>query len=472
MAAVESTIVGTALPTIVGDLGGFHLFSWLFASYLLTQAISTPVYGRLADIYGRKRVFYAGASLFLASSLACGFAWGMVPLIIFRGLQGLGAGAIQPIAWTIIGDIYPPADRARMQGWLSSVFAGSAILGPALGGFIVEHLHWAIVFWVNLPVGIATIVMLALVLDENLTQVRRRIDYAGAAMLMLGVGALLGAVVQSRGLGTQVALTLAGSGVLMLAVLAWYETRVADPIVPLRLWVHPLIAIGNFGSLTIGIMMMCNGGYLPAYVQGAMGGTPATAGFVLGASSITWTVGTILAARLMVSTSYRAACVTGAVIQLIGTVALLFLDPARGPLWAGFGASVLGLGMGFCNTTFIVAVQTAVGWGERGAVTSVNLFMRTIGQALGAALFGFVLSTGIARRVPGADDAINQMLQPELRATLAPDLAARLSGAFTAAMHEAYFLVGLLGLVTLAFGYGIPARLSPTRHAVPLAADD
>ncbi len=320
MAAVESTIVGTAIPTIVGDLGGFHLFSWIFAAYLLTQAVSTPVYGRLADIYGRKRVFFAGASLFLASSLACGFAWGMVPLILFRALQGLGAGAIQPIAWTIIGDIYPPADRARMQGWLSSVFGVSAIAGPALGAFIVEHLNWALVFWVNLPVGIAAMVMLAVALEEKVAQARPRIDYAGAVMLMLGVGALLIAVVQSRSLGNGTALTLAGGGLAVLAVLTWHELHIAEPIVSFRLWRHPLIAIGNFGALTTGVMMMCNGAYLPAYVQGAMGGSPATAGFVLGSSSITWTLGTILAASLMIRTSYRTAGIVGALIQLAATV--------------------------------------------------------------------------------------------------------------------------------------------------------
>jgi EmrB/QacA subfamily drug resistance transporter len=472
MAAVESTIVGTALPTIVGDLGGFQLFSWIFAAYLLTQAISTPVYGRLADIYGRKRVFFAGASLFLVSSLACGFAWGMGPLILFRALQGLGAGAIQPIAWTIIGDIYSPADRARMQGWLSSVFAGSAILGPALGGFIVEHLTWALVFWINIPVGIAAILMLQLVLRETPVMARRQIDYAGAAMLMLGVGALLIAVEQGRTLSEEVTIPLAVFGAATLIAMAWYELNVAEPIVPFRLWRQGLIAIGNFGAFMIGVMMMCNGGYLPAYVQGAMGGSPTTAGFVLGSSSITWTVGTILAARLMVRTSYRTACLVGAVMQLAATVFLLFLEPARGPIFAAVGASALGLGMGYCNTTFIVSVQTAVGWGERGAVTAANLFMRTIGQALGAALFGLVLAAGIARRVPDAGDAVNQLLQPGLRASLAPGIASRLTDAFGAAMHEAYYLVIVLGLVILGLAVAIPARLSPTRLPAQAAADD
>ena len=184
-----------------------------------------------------------------------------------------------------------------MQGWLSSVFGASAIAGPALGAFIVQHLNWALVFWVNLPIGLAAVVMLALVLDERIEPVRRRIDYAGAILLMLGVGALLVAIVQSQTLGGAVIAALAAFGAAALAALAWYELRVAEPIVPFRLWRHPLIAIGNFGALTIGIMMMCNSGYLPAYVQGAMGASPAVAGFVLGASSVVWTIGTISLAR-------------------------------------------------------------------------------------------------------------------------------------------------------------------------------
>ncbi|HXQ53624.1 MAG TPA: MDR family MFS transporter [Stellaceae bacterium] len=467
MAAVESTIVGTAMPTIVGDLGGFHLFSWVFASYLLAQAVSTPVYGRLSDVYGRKRLFFAGAALFLVGSTACGFAWGMVPLIAFRAVQGLGAGAIQPIAWTIIGDIYPPADRARMQGWLSSVFGVSALVGPLLGAFIVEHLNWSLVFWVNLPIGIAAVVTLALVLDERIEGARRKVDYLGALLLMLGVGAILVALVQSRSLGAEAIAGLVAFGAAALALLCLHELRVAEPIVPFRLWRHPLIAIGNFGAFIIGVMMMCNGGYLPAYVQGAMGRSPAVAGLVLGSSSVVWTVGTILSGRVMVRSSYRAAGVTGSLIVLVGVAVSLMLEPSRGPVWAAFGASLLGLGMGFCNTTFIVSVQTAVGWGERGAVTGANLFMRTIGQAMGAALFGYVLSAGVARHVPEAGDAINRLLQPGMRASLAPDLALRLSDALAGAMHEAYIVLGVIALVVLGFTCAIPARLSPTRLSTP-----
>jgi len=465
MAAVESTIVATAMPTIVGDLGGFRLFSWVFAAYLLAQAASTPVYGRLADLYGRKRVFFAGASLFLAGSAACGLAWGMVPLIVFRAIQGLGAGAIQPIAWTIVGDIYSPADRARMQGWLSGVFGVSAIAGPALGGFIVEHMHWSLVFWINLPVGVAAVAMLCLLLEERIEPARRRVDAVGAVLLMVGVGALLSALVQATQLAAATIAALASGGAFMLGLLALHEARVEQPILPFKIWRDPVIAIGNLGSLTIGVMMMCNSGYLPAYVQGAMGESPAVAGFVLGSSSVVWTIGTIWAGRMMIRSSYRSAGIAGSLVLLVGTAVLLTLEPQRGPLWAAAGAATLGLGMGSCNTTFIVAVQTGVAWGERGAATAANLFMRTIGQALGAALFGAVLTSGIARRVPEAGDAVNQLLQPAARASLGPALMDRLIDAFATTMHDAYFLVGALALLALVFTWCIPARLSPTRPA-------
>src|SRR5271170_6068572 len=200
MVAVENSIVGTAMPTIAAELGGFHLFSWVFAAYLLSQAVTMPIYGRLADLYGRKRVFFAGAGLFLVSSAACGFAWGMLPLIVFRTLQGLGAGALEPIAYTIAGDIYTPAERARIQGWLSGVFGVAAVAGPALGAFLVEHGSWPAVFWINLPIGVAAIAMLVLFFGERTIPQRRPIDFPGSLLLMVGAGALMLALVQARNL--------------------------------------------------------------------------------------------------------------------------------------------------------------------------------------------------------------------------------------------------------------------------------
>lgn len=467
MAAVEATIVGTAMPTIVADLGGFHLFSWVFASYLLAQAASTPIYGRLADVYGRKRVFIFGASLFLAASTACGFAWGMVPLIALRTIQGFGAGAIQPIAWTILGDVYPPKERALVQGYLSAVFGTSAIAGPVLGGFIVEHLHWALVFWINIPVSIATMLMLGIFLKERIAPRHRDVDYLGALLLMIGIGALMVVLVQARSLGGEVIAGLSVLAAAALSALVWQEKRIREPIVPWRLWRMPIIVAGNIGSFAIGALMMCNGAFLPTYVQGAMGASPAVAGLALGASSILWTFGTFGAGRLMVRISYRAAALLGGVIMIAGGALLLTATPAYGVLWVAFAAAVLGLGMGFSNTTFVIAVQTSVGWSERGAATSANMFLRTVGQSVGTALFGAVFNLGVGERIAGADDEINRLLEPATRATLGAIETLRLSDAIAAAIHNVYLIAAVLTVALLGLAFRIPAGLSPVRQPLP-----
>ncbi|HEV8014353.1 MAG TPA: MDR family MFS transporter [Stellaceae bacterium] len=470
MAAVEATIVGTAMPTIVADLGGFHLFSWVFASYLLAQAASTPIYGRLADVYGRKRVFIFGASLFLVASTACGFAWGMVPLIVLRMIQGFGSGAIQPIAWTILGDVYPPRERAMVQGWLSAVFGTSAIAGPLLGGFIVEHLHWALVFWINIPVSIATMAMLSIFLKEKLVARRHDIDYLGALLLMIGIGALMVVLVQARSLDRGLLIGLSALAIVALAALVWQEAHTREPIVPYKLWRLPIIVAGNIGSFAIGALMMANGAFLPTYVQGAMGASPAIAGLTLGASSILWTFGTFGAGRVMVRISYRAAALLGGVIMVVGAALLLTATPDDGPAWVGFAAAVLGLGMGFSNTTFVIATQTSVGWSERGAATSANMFLRTVGQSVGTALFGAVFNLGVGGRIAGADEEINRLLEPATRATLGAAEVMRLSDAIAAAIHNVYLISAVLAVVLLGLAFRIPAGLSPVRQPVPSEA--
>ena len=302
LTATEGSIVATAMPTIVAELGGFRLFSWAFAAFLLTQAVSIPIYGRLADLYGRKPVFFAGTSLFLAASLLCGLAWGMGSLIIFRALQGVGAGAIQPIATTIVGDIYTPAERARIQGYLSGVFGVAAIFGPPLGAFLVEHIGWSFVFWINLPIGAASFVMLSLFLDERRQTQQHRVDYAGSALLSLGTGALMLVLIEAQSLGGATILVLTAGGALALIALAANEKRAAEPIFPASLWRNRVIALGNLGGFTNGALIMAVSGYLPTYVQGAMGGSVLSAGLVLGASSISWAFASF-AARLAFSTS-------------------------------------------------------------------------------------------------------------------------------------------------------------------------
>ena len=463
LTATEGSIVATAMPTIVADLGGFHLFSWAFATFLLTQAVSIPIYGRLADLYGRKPVFFAGTSLFLAASLLCGLAWGIKSFIFFRALQGVGAGAIQPIATTIVGDIYTPAERARVQGYLSGVFGIAAIFGPPLGAFLVERVGWPFIFWINLPIGAASFAMLSRFLPERRQTRRHRIDYAGSALLSLGAGALMLVLIEAQSLGRATIIVLTAVGALALIALAANEKRAAEPLFPASLWRNRVMALGNLGGFTTGALIMAVSGYLPTYVQGAMGGSVLAAGLVLGASSISWALASFAAGRLMVRTSYRLVAVIGGLSLVTGSLLLATLDPGRGFSWAATGSFVIGIGMGFCNTAFVVLIQASVGWSERGVATSSYMFMRIVGQSVGAAVFGAVLNFGLSRHAPQAGDLINRLLDPGLRHSLGSAELVQLSDAIASSLHLVYILAGLAALITLALACALPAALSPTR---------
>jgi EmrB/QacA subfamily drug resistance transporter len=461
MAAVEATIVATAMPTIVADLGGFRLFSWVFAAYLLATAVSTPLYGRLADLHGRKPVFVVGAVIFLAGSTACGFTRSMLLLVVFRVVQGLGAGSIQSIATTIVGDVYGAHERARVQGWLSAVWGVAAIAGPTLGAFIVQHLHWAYVFWINIPIGIAAIAILALCLDETVPKRPHRIDVLGSVLVMLGIGAILTAVVQAGGLDAATLAALLAGGAAALALLVVNERRAAEPIVPYRMWTSRVMASGNAGSLVLGALLMCVVAFLPTYIQGVMARSAIVAGAILATHSVSWSTGSIISARVMAATSYRTSGAIGALALIAGTSLLVGLDPSSTLPRLAAAAVLIGLGMGFCNQTFLVAIQSSVGWQERGIATASTLFSRTIGQSLGAGLGGAILNFGVAHLIAHSDEALNQLLEPSRRGTIAGDLLPRLIEAITASLHTIYIIAGVLAVLALAATLLIPGRLSP-----------
>jgi len=466
MAAVESTIVATAMPTIIADLGGFKLFSWVFAVYLLSTAISIPIYGRLADIYGRKSVFHLGAGLFLIGSTLSGFAPGMIWLVAFRALQGLGAGGVQPIAMTICGDIYTPSERARVQGLISAVFGVAAVTGPSLGAFLVEHVGWRTVFWVNIPIGAAAILMITMFLQETVEHRAHKVDYLGSLLMMLAIAALMLVLVQGSFLPAGIVWVAAVTGVAGLAALILHEARAPEPMLPLELWRDRVIVIGSLGGGLAGAVMMGVSAFLPTYVQGALGRSPLTAGLVLGAMSVSWTFASIFGGRLMVRTTYRLAAALGALSLLVGSLILVALTPERGVPWASAGSLVMGIGMGLCNTAFIVSIQAAVPWRQRGAATSSCLFFRFIGQALGAASFGAVLNATIQHRAPQAVPMVNRLLEPGSREMLPDRLRAQLIDIVSDGLHNAYWLGVAMSVVTLALVLRLPARLSPSQQTL------
>lgn len=459
MAAVEATIMATAMPSIASSLGGFDLFAWAFSAYMLAQAATIPIYGRLADIYGRRRVFYVGASLFLAGSTLCGCSHTMLQLVAFRAIQGLGAGGVQPIANTIVGDIYSPVERARVQGMLSGVFGVSAIIGPSLGAFIVQYGDWPLVFWINIPVGLASIAMIALFLPEHAQPRARHVDYIGSLLLLAAVTALMLLVLGDGGVVT--------AGVLMVsaAALVLHERRTAEPMLPLELWRNRVIVSSNVGSLTTGILMMGVTAYLPTYIQGAMGRGADVSAVILALMSVVWVIGSTVAGLYLPRTTYRGIATLGALLLIAGAATLITLTPARGPVWAGVGATLVGIGMGFCNTTFMISVQTSVAWQQRGAATSSTMFLRFLGQSLGAALFAAVVNASLLARTPDAAGALDRLMNTHGRAVLAPGDLARLIDTTVVAMRHAYLLTGTLALIALAVALTYPARLGPASQA-------
>jgi EmrB/QacA subfamily drug resistance transporter len=465
MAAVESTIVATAMPTIVANLGDFHLFSWVFAAYLLAQAVSVPIYGRLADFYGRKRVFFVGASLFLAGSTLCGFAHDMPTLIVCRALQGLGAGGVQPVAYTIIADIYTPAERARVQGFLSSVFGVAALVGPSLGALLVELARWPVVFWVNLPIGVLAMTMLAVFLRENPTKRRHRIDYLGAILLMSAGGLLMMALVQAQSLSPWTLAICLALGAAALLLLVWHERRVEEPILPLGLWRNRMLALACLNSFFIGAVMIGVSAFLPSYVQGVMGRSASSGGFALGAMSVSWALASIAAGRLMLRTSFRATSMVGSIALIVGGMGLAAMEPSSDLAWAAAAALVVGIGMGFCNTTYFVSAQAATGASARGSATSSIMFMRIAGQSTAAALFGAIVNMSL-HLAAQPKEVVDRLMSPAIRHTLDAAEVTRLASTVGTALQRVFVVVTLLGVVVFVLGLAMPARVGARESAV------
>jgi EmrB/QacA subfamily drug resistance transporter len=461
MVSVEATIVATAIPTIVGDLGGLRLFTWVFGIYFLTQAVGIPIYGRLADIYGRKNLLVVAVTLFLLGSILSGFAHNMVMLIVYRGLQGLGGGGVQPLASTIVGDIYTGKERARVQGYLSSVWGISAVSGPLLGAFIVQHVGWPTIFWVNVPFGILCAAIVVRFFDERIERRPHRIDYAGSFLLAAGTGTLMFVLVMAGTLPAITATLLAVLAVLLIAALIAHELHTAEPMMPLRLFRIRVIAVANSANFAMGALAMGITAFLPTYVQGAMGLSAISAGATLGVMSAAWTVGALIASRLLAYSTYRATALTGSSMLVAGSACLIGLQPGSGIWWAIAGAALIGLGFGYVNLVFIVTTQAVVGWEQRGAVTASNLFMRQLGQAIGTAAFGAVFNLGLYARIPDAGDVVTQMMEPVKRAQMSAFDVQRYAAAIAGSLHGIYIILGILGAIVFALTLALPANMRP-----------
>ena len=458
MAAIEVTIVATAMPTIIADLGGFSQFGWVFSIYLLTQAVSVPLYGRLADKVGRKTMFFTGTSLFLIGSVLCGFAHSMTWLILFRAFQGLGAGAIMPISSTIVADIYSPRERASVQGWLSSVWGVAAIVGPLTGAWLVQHFSWSVIFWVNLPIGLISMLMLARWLPAHQQEEKSAaLNLAGSGWLMLCVSALLVALLQAELLGYWLIPFLLCS-LLAGWQLKRHEQRAAAPLFPLVIWRSRLIIAGNAGNLIIGAAMMGISAFLPTWIQGIRGGTPLQAGSALAMMSIGWPLASTLSGRLMLLTSYRFTAQLGALLLVSGSALLLLLQPASSLYQAGFTAFLIGTGMGMTSTTFLVSVQNEADYQIRGICTASVMFSRMIGSAVGTAIMGAVLNLNLQWRLPQVADPVQQIMSEPSRQQLAPQALQEMVQAIAASLHWVFVVALVIALFALGVAWMMPRQ--------------
>lgn len=461
MAAIEGTIVATAMPTIVADLGGFSLYSWVFSIYLLMQAITIPIYGKLADLFGRNPVYIIGVIVFLAGSILCGVATTMPAMILFRLIQGIGAGAVQPIATTIVGDIYSIKERAKIQGYLASVWGISAIIGPALGGLFVDYFDWEWVFWINIPFGIISLIGIIFYLHENVEKKKHSIDYLGSGLLLISVSALMLALIQG-GVGwswsSLPSLSLFALFILSLVLFLLQEKRAKEPLMPLNLWKNRIISASNLGALTTGMIMIPVISFVPTYVQGVMEESATVAGFALAMMSIGWPVSSTIAGKILIKLGSLKTALIGGVGLIIGSIILVASQPSFGPFFVGAGSFFIGVGMGFTTTTFVVSIQSSVEWNVRGVATASNMFMRMLGNSIGIALMGGILNTRLSAYLAEHSgsfdekidlDVTNTMLDPAKRSALPPDTVQLLETGLSVSLHTVFW--GLVILAILSF---------------------
>jgi EmrB/QacA subfamily drug resistance transporter len=404
--AIDATILATAVPSIVRDLGSYQQFPWLFSVYLLAQAVSVPIYSRFADTVGRKPVILLGIGLFLLGSILCGVAWSMPALILFRIIQGLGAGAVAPMSMTIVGDIYTVAERAKVQGYVASVWAISSVVGPALGGIFAQLDAWRWIFWVNVPLCLVAGWMLLREYHEKKQTQQHRIDYAGAALLTVGLTGLILGMLEGGNAWDWISVPSAlcfGIGVLALVAFGLVERRADEPIVDLRLAVRPLILTTTIVSLGIGALMTGVTSFAPAYLEGSIGIAPLLSGLAVAALTLGWPISAANAGRLYLRVGFRRTTLVGMGITTVAAIALAAVSPWPNPFSVAAIAFVLGFGLGWSAAPTLIAAQASVGWGERGAVTGMNAFARSAGSALGVAVFGAISNAVIARGA-GPDD--------------------------------------------------------------------
>lgn len=456
LGAVEGTVVITAVPTITRDLEGFDLISWVFSIYLLTSAISTPVYGKLSDLYGRKNTLSWGILIFLIGSSLCGMAQSMYQLIGFRALQGMGAGAIFTVGYTIVGDVFQLSERARIQGWLSSVWGVASLIGPFLGGFIIDSLSWHWIFLINIPFGLLAIMLLQANLGENLERKKHKIDYAGALVLSAAIIALL---------LSPYMVGLLGAGLVLLIVFYLIEKKAAEPVFPFEIFTRTNILANSICFMTAAVLIGVEV-YLAIYIQNVLGFGATVSGLTLAPMSVAWILSSFLLSRAIPQFGERAVTGIAALVLLLSCGLLLTLGEGSLLVWVMLFVFIMGFGFGGIFTTLTIVVQASVDFTKRGAATAANSLLRTIGQTIGISIFGSLFNLGIvryfvSRGISGVDpgslysrQGINTAFSPE-----------QIHSSINGALHWVFIVLLTLSLACTLLSLTLPSGLKKTEEA-------
>ena len=479
LAALEATVVGTAMPTVIASLGGLQHYSWVFSAYLLTSTVTVPVWGKLSDLYGRRRLYQIGVGIFLLGSILSGISTSMFQLIIFRAIQGLGAGALVPLAMTIVGDIYTLQERARMQALFSGVWGLASIVGPIVGGFVTDQFSWRWVFFINVPFGLLSSLIIGSSLKEPRLNRHPEIDYAGALALMSSVTLLMLALVDSgtvQKLFTVRNLLLLSGSAFLAAVFVRIERSAKEPVLPFSLFKNRVVSIAVAAGFLIGIAMFGSISFIPLYAQGTRGATATEAGSLLTPLMLSWVSLSVIGGRILLKAGYRPTVITGGILLTLAFALLSTFDAHTSKSLLYLDLVLIGAGLGLTMLTLLIAVQQAVPREILGTATSLNQFSRSIGGAVGVAIMGAFLSAGMATNLKEAanlpnsiithDDAEklsanpNALIDPLERSKIQPSKLQVLKDALSEGLTHVFRLAMITSALALVIVFWLPGKIA------------
>lgn len=465
LAAMDSTIVSTVIPQIVSDLGGFTKFSWVFSIYLLTQTVTIPLYGKLADMFGRKKILLFGIIVFLIGSATSAMSWDITSLIIFRGIQGLGAGSIMANVNTIAGDIYSVEERAKIQGYLSSIWGISAILSPALGGVLVEFADWRWIFIINIPIGLLSFGFIFWFFKEEFTPKRSAVDYKGAVFITLTLGLIFIFLMeggQSWSWASKISLAIFVAIIVFSIISYRIEKRATNAIMPFWVWKNKTLIFNNLAVILMGMIMIGPETFIPTFAQTSLGLGTILSGFVLASMSLGWPVSSAYSGRFYMKIGFRNTSLIGAYLVLLACVGFLVIPSPKSTVLLIIDMVLLGAGFGLISTPTLVGIQSMVGWEHRGVVTSANMFCRNLGQSLGAVVFGAVFNNSFLNLLKKAPADIPQSTNDILGTINSPTISHGskefLKNAIANSMNHIYLGLVIFAIIMIIMFLNVPQR--------------